>query len=65
MFIDSLELLLLFIGALSLTIAAPQVSDQQCVTTIGLPGGCCPPHSSASETVLIDCKGRLKCGTSL
>lgn len=37
--------------------ATPQTSDQQCITTIGLPGGCCPPHSSASETVLIDCKG--------
>lgn len=40
--------------------AAPKVSDQQCVTTIGLPGGCCPPHSSASATVLIDCKGEIR-----
>lgn len=47
------------IFAVVATIAA-QASEEQCITTIGLPGGCCPPHSSASETVLIDCKGAWK-----
>ncbi|KAK3719284.1 hypothetical protein LTR37_004503 [Vermiconidia calcicola] len=54
----------LFSAAALLVNALPQAVEEQpsqCATTIGLPGGCCPPRSSASETVLIDCKvlGRL------
>jgi hypothetical protein len=44
-----------------LAAAAPQLSDQQCVTTIGLPGGCCPPDKAVSETILVDCKGATTC----
>ena len=43
----------------TVAIAAPHASDKQCITTIGLPGGCCSPHSAVSETVLIDCQGQL------
>jgi hypothetical protein len=32
---------------------------KQCTTTIGLPGGCCPPDKSKTTTELIDCKGKL------